>query len=29
VTVLATSPSGDIVYRGKVPTELAAPATAA
>lgn len=25
VTVLATSPSGDIVYRGKVPTELAAP----
>jgi VWFA-related protein len=25
VTVLATSASGDIVYRGKVPTELAAP----
>jgi VWFA-related protein len=25
VTVLATSPSGDIVYRGRVPTELAAP----
>ena len=25
VTVLATSPSGDIVYRGKVPTELATP----
>ncbi len=24
VTVLATSPSGDIVYRGRVPTELAA-----
>ena len=25
VTVLATSPSGDIVYRGRVPAELAAP----
>ena len=25
VTVLATSPSGDIVYRGRVPSELAAP----
>jgi VWFA-related protein len=25
VTVLATAASGDIVYRGKVPTELAAP----
>ena len=25
VTVLATSPSGDVVYRGRVPTELAAP----
>jgi VWFA-related protein len=25
VTVLATSPSGDIVYRGRVPTELATP----
>jgi hypothetical protein len=25
VTVLATSASGDIVYRGKVPTELATP----
>ena len=25
VTVLATSPSGDIIYRGKVPTELATP----
>jgi VWFA-related protein len=25
VTVLATSPAGDIVYRGRVPTELAAP----
>jgi VWFA-related protein len=25
VTVLATSASGDIVYRGRVPTELAAP----
>ena len=25
VTVLATSPAGDIIYRGKVPTELAAP----
>jgi VWFA-related protein len=25
VTVLATSSSGDIVYRGRVPTELAAP----
>ena len=24
VTVLATSPSGDIVYRGRVPTEIAA-----
>ena len=24
VTVLATSPSGDIIYRGRVPTELAA-----
>ena len=23
VTVLATSPSGDIIYRGRVPTELA------
>ncbi len=25
VTILATSPAGDIVYRGRVPTELAAP----
>ena len=25
VTVLATSPTGDIVYRGRVPAELAAP----
>jgi VWFA-related protein len=25
VTVLATSASGDIIYRGRVPTELAAP----
>jgi VWFA-related protein len=25
VTVLATSPGGDIVYRGRVPNELAAP----
>ena len=25
VTVLATSPSGDIVYRGRVPSELATP----
>ncbi len=25
VTVLATSPSGDIIYRGRVPAELAAP----
>lgn len=25
VTVLATSPAGDIVYRGRVPSELAAP----
>jgi hypothetical protein len=25
VAVLATSPSGDIVYRGRVPSELAAP----
>jgi hypothetical protein len=25
VTVLATSPSGEIVYRGRVPTELASP----
>lgn len=25
VTVLATSPSGDVVYRGRVPTELATP----
>jgi VWFA-related protein len=25
VTVLATSPSGDIIYRGRVPSELAAP----
>lgn len=25
VTVLATSPSGDIVYRGRVPSELASP----
>jgi len=25
VTVLATSPSGEIVYRGRVPAELAAP----
>ncbi len=25
VTILATSPSGDIVYRGKVPSELSAP----
>lgn len=25
VTVLATSPSGDIIFRGKVPTEMAVP----
>jgi VWFA-related protein len=25
VTVLATSPSGDVIYRGRVPTELASP----
>jgi VWFA-related protein len=27
VTVLATSASGDVIYRGRVPTELAAPGT--
>ena len=29
VTVLATSPSGDIVYRGRVPSELAPSGTGA
>ena len=27
VTVLATSPNGDIIFRGKVPSELSAPGT--